>query len=140
MAQKDSETVFSGDDTNDESQNEQVLDLDDITGSDMVTVDKGEKIEMVVAEVRKNYSGKYELSEVDYNIHIVDTEGDVFPINAWVLWNKVRAAFREAQEQDLIEDPSGLALRIKRGDEDGDYEVFWKTPELEDWQQIELDG
>jgi len=138
--QQEGETIFEGDNADNTNDNEEVLGLDDITSSNLVTLEKGETLILTVAEVRKNYSGKFELSEVDYNIHIVDAEGEVFPINAWTLWNDVRQAFREAQERDLIGSTAGLQLKINRGEDDGDYEVFWKTSELEDWQRVETDG
>jgi len=132
------ETLFEGDDANDEGDKE-ILDLDDVTSGNLIQIDPGEEAQFVVKEVRKNHNPRFELSDVDYCIEIVDADGEIFPISAWVLWGQIKAAFREAQEEGYIDSTAGLGLKIQRGTEDGEYEVYWTVPELDEWHHVEED-
>lgn len=140
--QENEEVLFDGDegDTPDGNQNVESLGMDDVLGNDYFDLGKGDTIGVDVEEIRRNHDVKYSLSDQDYAIEVVDTDGKILSVTAWKLWGLIRQAYREAHSSDKIgEDLAGLQLRITRGDEDGEYDVAWRAGPNDDFHEVERD-
>lgn len=121
------------------------LGLDEITrgGSqkNYLNISQGKEVVMTVEKVRKvKENKKYALSNSSdeegdpYKIEVVDPDGDVLSVNVWQLWGKIKQAYREAKENQLLNSPEGLNLKISHPGR-GKYEVYWSVGNS-NWKEI----
>jgi len=144
------EEVLMGGENETQKQNKKArsveLGLDELTNvgsqKNYIDMSQGQSAILTIHKVNKVKSDEqYALSNSEdedgdpYKIEIVDTDGDVLSVNVWQLWGKIKQAYREAVENNLLNSPKGLELKISHPDR-GKYEVQWKAGDS-NWRKIQ---
>lgn len=144
MTEDDDDVIFGDDEDESPTGSNEKLSFDDVTrvpGSqtyiDTEALKEEGGVQYEVASIERNESAKYFFSKADYAIDVVTKDDRVQTVNSWGLWNRIKQAYREAEDEGF-ESIEGLHLRVGKEGR-GEYNVAWSL-DGEEFNEVEYEG